>query len=87
MTPKAPKPAASRGISAVDDGSTALPTVDSIGITRAGKGWVVVMVSTKGDKVVGKTVLSVDPEPKSYAAMRAQNEIAKHFVAGKAGEA
>lgn len=56
-----------------------LQVVESIGLAKVARGWVVVGLSTQGDKVIGREVLS-EVEPKSYAVKRAQNEILKAFL-------
>lgn len=61
------------------------PIVESIGLAKHPRGWVVVLITTQGDKVLSKEVVSRDPEAKAHAAMRAQTEIVKHFVASKEG--
>lgn len=62
-----------------------LPVVESIGLAKVPRGWVVVAISVQGDKVVAREVVSKDPEPKAHAARRAMQEIVKAFMLPKNG--
>jgi hypothetical protein len=62
-----------------------LPAVELIGLSKVPRGWVVVAVTVRGDKVIEREVLSKDPEPKSLAGQRGMAEWVKAFMAPKAG--
>ncbi len=59
-----------------------LPFVESLGIHKSPKGWVVVWLKTQGDKVLERDVLS-EPGGRSLAMERFKIEtIRRLFVAG-----
>jgi hypothetical protein len=67
------------------EGEKELPIVESVGLAPSGRGWVVVTLTTQGDRVIDREVVSVDPEPKAYAARRAMQEVIKQFVVPERG--
>ncbi len=57
-----------------------LPTVDCFGITKVGRGWVLVRVTLRGDKVLDREAISRDPEPRDITARRAMNEVQRNWL-------
>lgn len=60
----------------------ALPILETFGIAphSSGRGYVVVSLTTQGDKVLSKEVLSTDPEPMAHAAARSELELRKAYL-------
>lgn len=68
------------GSAKATDVEAQLPSVDCLGLAQSGRGWVVVRVSIKGDRVLDKEVLSAAPEPRGIALRRLQYENLKAWA-------
>ncbi len=45
--------------------------IESIGLAKTSRaGWVIVMITSQGDKVIQKEILFAEPEPKTVALRR-----------------
>lgn len=66
-----PTPSHAGGVMKQED---ELPVVECLGITKVAKGWVVVELSVQGDKVLERSVISRDPEPRADAMRRLVKE-------------
>lgn len=74
--PTPPHPPSKSAESAEDS----LPKVDCLGLSRVGRGFVLIRLTVQGDKILDREVLSRAPEPRQLAVRRAQSELIKAWL-------
>ncbi len=52
-----------------------LPIIESIGLARTSKGYMVVVLTTQGDRFLDRKLLTESPEPFNVARERARIEV------------
>lgn len=56
-----------------------LPLVPSLTLQRTSKGWIVVLLQSRGDKIVAKEILG-EPQQKAYAIELLKIEVVKRLI-------
>lgn len=57
-----------------------LPVVESVGMTRTAKGYVVFSVKSQGRAIVAEEILTDGPQPRTHAENVLKVEIVKRFI-------
>lgn len=56
-----------------------LPVVESITMQRTPKGWIVVVLKSRGDKIVDKEIVC-EPQPKAYATESLKIQVMNRLI-------
>lgn len=79
MKPVKPPPPAPAPV-VVKSEEPELPIVETIGLAPQGRGWVVVIVTVQGNKVLSTDTPNKEPEPWHHAVARFRIEVTTRFA-------